>query len=160
MNQMKLLNHDPVGEIKKEIAYMQMVTRVADVVFQALKAMEGKAINKRIETAVCTALPNHVVHFENDWMPTIKVWGCGLEYNRPLRVTLGTFKKEDPKVFSFAKMGEYGANQYLAEYPAKVKELEALIPKLPKLIEQFEAAKKAYDAAEQAFGYGTHVVFR
>lgn len=95
-----------------------------DAVCEVLKTFDGKAINKRIETAVKKRLPDYSVFYESKYsFYSITIWGNEIPYDKRLQLLLAYNDKE---TFSYENFQKHNVAYLVSNRKAKA-ELESYI---------------------------------
>jgi hypothetical protein len=124
--------------------------RLLERLATALKAQDGKLLNKRIGTAVQEALPLYSVYYE-DWQ--LQVWGGRgsgkLKWDSRITINLkagSTGKHYDHNATLNGDITRYMRN------PERENQMLYIQQDIPRLAEEYNAALKALEAAKKAFG--------
>ena len=88
-----------IESVENYIVEQERDLEIWQKVMEVLKPFDGKAVSKRMETAVKKALPDYTLYLDNDFLVTIQIWGSDVGYNKRIAIYL----RHDEKVYNHAK---------------------------------------------------------
>lgn len=130
--------------------------RLLDRLAAALKAQDGKLINKRIGTAVQEAMPDYHVHYEG-WQ--LQVWGGkgsgSLRWDA--RITINLKAGATGKHYNHADTLAGDIARYRM-HPEREDEMLYIQQDIPRLAMNYNLALDALEAAKKAFGPAAYLL--